>query len=93
MTTATVPSLTMPLRPADRPDVPQWSPRKFSRAIEAERARTGEPKTQLAIRLAQAATTSPQTIYAWKKGNGRPGINEALALAAALHVKVTDLLE
>lgn len=94
MTTAVAP-LTMPLKPASSPESPRWSGRRFARAIEARRHRTGEKRTAFLTRLAGLVGTSVQTLYAWQDSpaRGRPDFDALMALCAELGVTPEDLGE
>jgi transcriptional regulator with XRE-family HTH domain len=59
----------------------KWSHAAFSTAwLDAKRA---NPKLRT-MDLATAAGVTPTTLYNWRRGSGRPDLDQALALAATL---------
>lgn len=62
-----------PLIDASGPERPKWAYARFAKALEDERRRTGEGRTEFLQRIALASGTTVASLYVWmKKGSDGP---------------------
>lgn len=68
----------------------RWSAKAFARTWREAKARLPDLRT---MDLAVACDVTPATLYNWRKGQGKPGINEVLAIMDVLDCTMDDLTE